>query len=267
MKALGVTWQRARHPPGRATQMLADIGHPFARRRAGLRRDLRERAGGAAHRLPVPAGQPPRRHRARHRRPVGAGARLVHLRRRRPDVALQRQRRRAEDADPAPDPLGDRARTSSTRRRRQTLDAILATEISPELVPVEAGETPQSTEAKVGPYELQDFNLFYTLRYGFRPSKIAFLALHAWQRRRRAATGRRLSRPSGAAPTTCATIRQWLEVFLRRFFALQPVQALGDAERAEGVGRRLAVAARRLARAVGRTRRPGWRSWSGTCRS
>ena len=43
-----------------------------------------------------------------------------------------------------------------------------------------AGETPQSTEAKVGPYELQDFNLFYTLRYGFRPSKIAFLALHAW---------------------------------------------------------------------------------------
>ena len=62
----------------------------------------------------------------------------------------------------------------------QTLDAILSTEISPELVPVEAGQTPQSTEAKVGPYELQDFNLYYTLRYGFRPSKIAFLALHAW---------------------------------------------------------------------------------------
>src|SRR5690349_19013534 len=62
----------------------------------------------------------------------------------------------------------------------ETLTAILATEISPELVPPAPGETPQSTEAKVGPYELQDFNLFYTLRYGFRPSKIAFLALNAW---------------------------------------------------------------------------------------
>ena len=49
-----------------------------------------------------------------------------------------------------------------------TLDAILATEISPELVPADAGETPQSTEAKIGPYALQDFNLYYTLRYGFR---------------------------------------------------------------------------------------------------
>jgi NAD+ synthase (glutamine-hydrolysing) len=99
----------------------------------------------------------------------------------------------------------------------QTLASILATEISPELVPVVAGETPQSTEAKVGPYELQDFNLFYTLRFGFRPSKIAFLALHAWEDR---AAGdwppgfpedRR--REYGLAP-----IRHWLEVFLRRFF-------------------------------------------------
>jgi NAD+ synthase (glutamine-hydrolysing) len=98
-----------------------------------------------------------------------------------------------------------------------TLDAILSTEISPELVPVEAGEKPQSTEAKVGPYELQDFNLFYTLRYGFRPSKIAFLALHAWgdvedgewppgfpAERRRA--------------YDMAHIRRWLRVFLQRFF-------------------------------------------------
>ena len=47
-------------------------------------------------------------------------------------------------------------------------------------MPAKEGETPQSTEAYIGPYELQDFNLFYTLRYGFVPSKIAFLALHAW---------------------------------------------------------------------------------------
>jgi hypothetical protein len=105
-------------------------------RRAGLRRHLRERAGRAAHRLPVPARQPARRHRARHRRPVRARARLVHLRRRRPDVALQRQRRRAEDADPAPDPLGDRRARQFDDEVNEVLQAILDTEISPELVPV-----------------------------------------------------------------------------------------------------------------------------------
>ena len=59
--------------------------------------------------------------------------------------------------------------------------SILNTEISPELIPVKEGEVPQSTEKSIGPYELQDFNLFYTLRFGFRPSKIAFLAYHAWR--------------------------------------------------------------------------------------
>ncbi len=57
------------------------------------------------------------------------------------------------------------------------LQRILATEISPELVP---GDAPQSTEAKIGPYELQDFTLYQVLRFGFVPSKIAFLAWHAW---------------------------------------------------------------------------------------
>ncbi len=89
---------------------------------------------------------------------------------------------------------------------------ILATEISPELVPVAAGETPQSTEANVGPYALQDFNLFYTLRYGFRPSKIAFLAMHAWVR---GDTGRR---PRGSRAYDLPTIRRWLRVFVGRFF-------------------------------------------------
>jgi NAD synthase len=62
----------------------------------------------------------------------------------------------------------------------QTLRAIPAAEISPELVPVEEGQSPQSTEAAIGPYALQDFNLYYTLRFGFRPSQVAFLAMHAW---------------------------------------------------------------------------------------
>ena len=98
-----------------------------------------------------------------------------------------------------------------------TLLSILDTEISPELVPVEAGSKPQSTEERVGPYELQDFNLFYTLRYGFKPSKIAFLSLMAWgdvadgqwpegfpEERRRA--------------YDLAHIRRWLHVFVHRFF-------------------------------------------------
>jgi NAD+ synthase (glutamine-hydrolysing) len=82
----------------------------------------------------------------------------------------------------------------------QTLSAIVAAEISPELVPVQEGQRPQSTEAMVGPYALQDFNLFYTLRYGFRPSKIAFLAMHAWKQVP-AASGRSGCRPSSNATT------------------------------------------------------------------
>ena len=57
---------------------------------------------------------------------------------------------------------------------------VLDTEITPELVPTGEEEELQSSEAKVGPYALQDFTLFHVLRYGFRPSKIAFLAWHAW---------------------------------------------------------------------------------------
>ncbi|MDT8331489.1 NAD(+) synthase [Roseomonas gilardii] len=99
-----------------------------------------------------------------------------------------------------------------------TLGSILNTEISPELIPATEGQAIQSTEAKVGPYALQDFNLFYTLRYGFRPSKIAFLALRAWGD---AGAGRwppgfpEEARRAYALPE----IRHWLEVFLRRFFA------------------------------------------------
>ena len=100
----------------------------------------------------------------------------------------------------------------------QTLRAIVAAEISPELVPVREGKKPQSTEAAIGPYALQDFNLFYTLRFGFRPSKIAFLAMHAWKA---SSTG---DWPAGLPADQrrhyeLPEIRKWLEVFLRRFFA------------------------------------------------
>jgi len=100
----------------------------------------------------------------------------------------------------------------------ETLEAILATEISPELIPAAEGEKPQSTEAKVGPYALQDFNLYYTLRYGFRPSKIAFMAMRAWE------DAGRGDWPPGFPESrrvayALAEIRFWLQQFLHRFFA------------------------------------------------
>ncbi|WP_428376554.1 NAD(+) synthase [Lichenicoccus sp.] len=97
------------------------------------------------------------------------------------------------------------------------LGLILETEISPELVPAAADAALQSTEQKIGPYALQDFNLFYTLRYGFRPSKVAFLAWRAWGETGRGTwppgfpEQRRREYPLGE-------IRHWLELFLRRYF-------------------------------------------------
>ena len=98
-----------------------------------------------------------------------------------------------------------------------TLLAILSAEISPELIPVGAGEKPQSTEATIGPYGLQDFNLFYTLRYGMRPSRIAFLAWRAWAERDAGAWPPGFPAESRRA-YDLPEIRRWLEVFLRRFF-------------------------------------------------
>jgi NAD+ synthase (glutamine-hydrolysing) len=97
----------------------------------------------------------------------------------------------------------------------RTLTAILDTEISPELVP---GEELQSTEDRIGPYALHDFTLFHVLRFGFRPSKIAFLAWHAWHDIGAGAW------PSGfpqgkRTEYDLAEIRRWLEVFCRRFFS------------------------------------------------
>ncbi|MEZ5996298.1 MAG: NAD(+) synthase [Hyphomonadaceae bacterium] len=86
-------------------------------------------------------------------------------------------------------------------RASATLIRVLESEISPELIP---GEAPQSTQAVVGPYELQDFNLYWLTRYGCAPSKILFLAWAAWREK-----------------YAYAELRQWLEAFLKRFFANQ----------------------------------------------
>jgi len=82
---------------------------------------------------------------------------------------------------------------------KRALHRVLDTEISPELVPGR-----QSTEAVVGPYELQDFTLYYLLRFGYAPAKIAFLAEHAWRGKYR-----------------LPAIKKWLGVFLTRFFQSQ----------------------------------------------
>ena len=81
---------------------------------------------------------------------------------------------------------------------KRALKRVLDTEISPELVPGK-----QSTEAIIGPYELQDFNLYYTLRFGYAPAKVAFLAWNAWKGEYR-----------------LREIRKWLGVFLKRFFQM-----------------------------------------------
>jgi len=92
------------------------------------------------------------------------------------------------------------------------LRRILDTEISPELIPAdEEGGAIQSTEKSIGPYDLHDFSLYYITRRGYRPAKVAFLALHAW---------------SGDLPATDPDdpgyppeeILDWLQVFLDRFF-------------------------------------------------
>ncbi|MGH7064937.1 MAG: NAD(+) synthase, partial [Stellaceae bacterium] len=87
----------------------------------------------------------------------------------------------------------------------------------PELVPPGADGLIQSTESVVGPYPLQDFNLFYVTRYGFSPSKIAYLSWHAWSD---AARGSWPANTPEAARRgySLADIKQWLRVFLMRFF-------------------------------------------------
>lgn len=96
---------------------------------------------------------------------------------------------------------------------------ILATEISPELVPPGADGVIQSTESFVGPYALQDFNLFYTTRFGFNPSKIAYLAWNAWSDPDRGRWPPNTPETAKRA-YTLPEIKQWLGVFVYRFFQL-----------------------------------------------
>ncbi len=102
----------------------------------------------------------------------------------------------------------------------KVLTDVVGQEITPELIPTREDKLPQSTEESVGPYSLQDFTLFHVLRYGYAPSKIAFLAWHAWHEADHGEwppnypTDKRVE-------FDLETIRAWLVVFIKRFFASQ----------------------------------------------
>ena len=93
---------------------------------------------------------------------------------------------------------------TGTPELEQLLEDVLATPVSPELLPPENGEIAQKTEAIVGPYELHDFFLYYMLRFGFSPAKIYRMAL-----------------PAFAEYYDAATVKKWMREFYRRFFTNQ----------------------------------------------
>jgi NAD+ synthase (glutamine-hydrolysing) len=216
MQALEVSCQELDIKPA-ATQMLKDLGHPFGQGKpvydvtfenvqAGLRTDYLFRL--ANHYGGIVIGTGDLSELALGWCTYGVGDQMAHYNVNSgvPKTLIQHLIRWVISSEQFSEEVS------------QTLSAIVTAEISPELVPVQEGQRPQSTEAMVGPYALQDFNLFYTLRYGFRPSKIAFLAMHAWKQD-----------SSGDWPVglpaeqqrhyELTDIRKWLEVFLKRFFA------------------------------------------------
>ena len=87
---------------------------------------------------------------------------------------------------------------------RKTLLDILATPVSPELLPPKEGEISQVTEDIVGPYELHDFFMYYVIRYGFRPSKIYRIAQYVFD-----------------GVYTDEVLKKWLKNFYSRFFSQQ----------------------------------------------
>ena len=218
MKELGVTAGEIDIKPA-ATQMLADIGHPFGKGKkvydvtfenvqAGLRTDFLFRLANQNGGMVVGTGDLSELglgwctygvgDHMSHYNPNGSVSKTLiqHLIR---FVAA------SGDVDKA---------------TAKTLHDILDTEISPELVPADAKGVTQSTEASVGPYALQDFNLYYLTRLGYRPSKIAFLSWNAWHDVKKGAWPANV--PAGSMRAfELKEIRQWLALFLRRFFTNQ----------------------------------------------
>ncbi|MCD1617946.1 NAD(+) synthase [Salipiger marinus] len=216
MRAMGVSADEIDIRPA-ARQMLADMDHPFAggepvyditfeNVQAGLRTDYLFRLANQRNGFVVGTGDLSEL--ALGWCTYGVGDQMSHyaVNAGVPKTLIQyliRWTTRTNQFDPETDAV---------------LEAILATEISPELVPAGEGEQIQSTESMIGPYELNDFFLFHIMRYGAAPSKVAFLAWHAWHD---AAQG---VWPDGFPQAKrneydLQTLRHWLERFLVRFFA------------------------------------------------
>ena len=219
------SWSRSASPGRSSTsarprrQMLNDLGHPFGRGeevydvtfenvQAGLRTDYLFRA--ANQRGGIVLGTGDLSELALGWCTYGVGDQMSHydVNTGVPKTLMQHLIRWVVSSGQFEGPVND------------TLLDILDTEITPELVPAREGEQIQSTEDSIGPYALQDFTLYHVLRRGYRPSKIAFLAEHAWADAERGAWP--AGYPTGARPAyDLATIRRWMQVFLKRYFANQ----------------------------------------------
>jgi NAD+ synthase (glutamine-hydrolysing) len=216
MTALGVTGAEIDIKPA-ANQMLADIGHPFAKGekvydvtfenvQAGLRTDYLFRLANEHSGFVLGTGDLSEL--ALGWCTYGVGDQMSHY-----NVNGSLAKTLIQHL------IRWTIKTGQFDGAADTLHAILDTEISPELVPADATGAIQSTQAKVGPYELQDFSLFHITRFGLRPSKVAFLAWHAW---RDAKVG---PWPPNFPEATrnaydLAAIKKWLGVFLFRFFEI-----------------------------------------------
>jgi NAD+ synthase (glutamine-hydrolysing) len=215
MKALGVTGDEIDIRPA-ANQMLGDIGHAagrgekqydvtFENVQAGLRTDYLFRL--ANHNAALVVGTGDLSELALGWCTYGVGDHMSHYN---PNASVSKTliqhliRFVAHSGD-------------VDSETAQILEDILATEISPELVPAGEDGVIQSTESVVGPYALQDFTLFYVTRFGFRPSKIAYLAWHAWHD---AAEGAWPANTPDKARRAfdLPEIKRWMRVFLTRFF-------------------------------------------------
>jgi NAD+ synthase (glutamine-hydrolysing) len=215
-KALGVTFEEI-DIRATATLMLTEMGHPFARGekvyditfenvQAGLRTDYLFRI--ANQRGGIVLGTGDLSELGLGWSTYGVGDQMSHYNVNAgvPKTLIQHLIRWVIGSEQFDEEVGE------------ILQSVLDTEITPELVPVGEDEKVQSSEAKVGPYALQDFSLFQVLRYGFRPSKIAFLAWHAWSDSDRGAW------PPGFPPDkrpaySLSDIRHWLGVFAQRFYS------------------------------------------------
>ena len=217
-KSLGVTFAELDIKPA-ARQMLEDLGHPYAdgesvydvtfeNVQAGLRTDYLFRI--ANHRGGIVLGTGDLSELALGWCTYGVGDQMSHytVNSGVPKTLIQHLIRWVIDSG------------QFDESTNGVLQEILDQEITPELIPTEAGQKPQATEDFVGPYALQDFTLFHVLRRGSTPSKIAFQAWQAW---RDAHVG---EWPPGfpedrRTAYDLPTIRHWLEVFVKRFFASQ----------------------------------------------